>query len=310
MHNAYYVYIVVVTLLCCIWFSCICQDQKSMIYEIQISSLLVLVLPSVLDADRRVDTQFLWGWCSGRELKEKLMLNLISLSREMKQLQWNSKALRIFCPSVHWVHVCYTGRPCFIRPLFTLFWNRSAFVYDVIRPRISHDVMRPAAAFHCILSEEITFISVSGFIIHCCHASAGFHCCLVHSSSEHWWDIRSLLLWTWLYLFKCSLNLSEEVFLIIDQCWSSSHQSCVLEPIFYNILSTCYECLWKKLIHLMWFLGSSRYKVLFFYIKVLGGTVEDILNETYGFIKVRELWISPVYMKTHEMQSFFLMNWC
>lgn len=47
-----------------------------------------------------------------------------------------------------------------------------------------------------------------------------------------------------------------------------------------------------------------RYKVLFFYIKALG-EVEDILNETYGFIKVRELWISPVYMKTHEMQSFF-----
>lgn len=48
-----------------------------------------------------------------------------------------------------------------------------------------------------------------------------------------------------------------------------------------------------------------RYEVLFFYIKALGGKVEDILNETSGFIKVRELWISPVYMKTHEMQSIF-----
>lgn len=147
--------------------------------QMHISSLLVLVLPSALDADRRVDTQFLWGWCRGRELKEKLMLNLISLSHETKQHLWISKTLWIFCPSVHWVHVCYTGRPWFRRPLFTLFWNPFAFVYDLIRPWISHDVMRPAAAFHCILSEEITFI------IHCCHASAGFHCCLVHSSSEH-----------------------------------------------------------------------------------------------------------------------------
>lgn len=55
------------------------------------------------------------------------------------------------------------GRTCFIRPLFSLFWNRFAFVYDLIRPQISHDVIRLAGAFHCILSEEIAFISVSGF---------------------------------------------------------------------------------------------------------------------------------------------------
>lgn len=48
-----------------------------------------------------------------------------------------------------------------------------------------------------------------------------------------------------------------------------------------------------------------RYKVLFCYIKVPSGKVEDTLNETSGFIKVRELWISLVSMETHEMQSIF-----